>query len=74
MRQQSGAGIELGAVVFLGQFSLGRGDLSFRFCESGRRPADLRDEFLKSGAVHCCLHPQSTLGDPRKPAEKLIKG
>ena len=51
MLQQSGAGIELGSVVFLGQFSLGRGDLLFRLCESGRHAANLRDEFLKGGAV-----------------------
>jgi hypothetical protein len=64
MLQESGAGIELGSVVFLGQVSLGCGDLLFRFCESGLRVADLRDEFLKGGAVHCCLHPQSTVGNP----------
>jgi hypothetical protein len=72
--QQSGAGSELGAVFFLSQFSLGCGDLLFRFCESGLRAADLRDEFLKGGAVHCCLHPRSTLGaqeDSRKVNQRL---
>ena len=31
---------------------------------AGRRSADLRDEFVKGGAVHCSPHAQSRLGDP----------
>src|SRR5580704_11302026 len=52
--QHKRAGIGSGSVVFLGQFSLDRGDLLLRLGERGRRAADLRDEFLKGSAVHCC--------------------
>jgi hypothetical protein len=34
------------------------------FCSRGRRAADLRDEFVKGGAVHCNPHAQLPLGDP----------
>jgi hypothetical protein len=62
--QQNGSGIELGSVLLLGQFSLERGDLLLGLCERGRRAADLRDEFVKGGVVHCNPHAQSPLGDP----------
>jgi len=51
--QPSGAGIDLGSVLFLGQFGLGRGDLLLGLCQRGGGAADLRDEFLKGGAIHC---------------------
>src|ERR1700730_15973473 len=54
--QQRGAGIELGSLLLLGQFSLERGALLLGLCEPGRRAADLRDEFVKGGAVHCSPH------------------
>ena len=56
--------MELGSVVFMGQFSLDRGDLLLRLCERGRRAADLRDEFVKGGAVHCGPHAQLPRCDP----------
>ena len=52
--QQSGAGIELGSVFLLCQFSLERGDLLLGLCERGRRAAHLRDEFVKGGAALDC--------------------
>jgi hypothetical protein len=46
------SGIELGSVLLLSQFNLERGDLLLGLCERGRCAADLRDEFVKGGAVH----------------------
>jgi hypothetical protein len=54
----------LGSVLLLSQFSLERGDLLLGLCERGRCAADLRDEFVKGGAVHCSPHSQSPHGDP----------
>ena len=60
-------------MLLLGQFSLERGDLLLGLCERGSRAPDLRDEFVKGGAVHCNPHAQSPLGDPEKlhSAEKV---
>jgi hypothetical protein len=51
-------------MLLLGQFRLERGDLLLGLCERGRRAADLRDEFVKSGTVHCNPHALSPRGDP----------
>ena len=53
----------MGSVLFVGQFGLGGGDLLLGLCESGGGAADLRDEFVKGGAVHW-VPSQSPLGDP----------
>jgi hypothetical protein len=56
-------GVELGSVLLL-QFSLERGNLLLGLCERGRCAANLRDEFVIGGAVHCSPHSQSPHGDP----------
>jgi hypothetical protein len=44
--------------------SLERRDLLLGCGELGRRAADLRYEFVKSGAVHCSPHTRRQSGDP----------
>ena len=48
------------------QLSLERRDLLLNFGKPGRRAADLRDEFMKRGAVHCSPHAPVAERRPRK--------
>jgi len=59
------SGVKLGSMLLLRQFSLERCDLLLGFREFGRRAADLRDQRVKSSAVHCGPHSQSPSGDSR---------
>jgi hypothetical protein len=52
-------------MLLLRKFSLERRDLLLGLGEFGRRATDLRNEFVKSGVVHCSPNPVAERRLPR---------